>query len=164
QILSWADDHRRRTGRWPTPTAGPVPAAPGEVWANVQQALSKGLRVLPGGDSPAGLLARQRGRRTLQPLPPLTEAKNLRRARAPPPRGEAGARGTGPAGPRLGRGAAATAPARRAPAAPGPGGRFRRPGAPAGRECVTKGIAGRRGRPSGGSRGKGQAPGSPSRP
>jgi hypothetical protein len=67
-----------RTGRWPPTTAGPVPAAPGEVWANVEQAHYKGLRGLPGGERLARLLARERGHGNIQALPRLTEAKILR--------------------------------------------------------------------------------------
>lgn len=60
QILAWADEHRRRTGRWPTQRAGTVRGA-GLSWAAVTQAMREGLRGLPGGDSLAALLARERG-------------------------------------------------------------------------------------------------------
>jgi hypothetical protein len=60
-ILGWARDHHAHTGNWPNKTAGAVPGAPGEVWANVDQALRRGLRGLPGGDSLAQLLARRLG-------------------------------------------------------------------------------------------------------
>jgi hypothetical protein len=60
QILEWADEYRRRTGRWPTQRAGRVPGG-GLTWAALTQALREGLRGLPGGDSLAGLLARERG-------------------------------------------------------------------------------------------------------
>jgi hypothetical protein len=64
QILSWADAHRRRTGRWPGANAGPVPDAPGESWAAVASALYAGYRGLPGGQTLARLLRRHgRGRR-----------------------------------------------------------------------------------------------------
>jgi hypothetical protein len=62
-ILRWADAHQKHIGRWPGPESGPVRAAPGENWQAVNQALYKGLRGLPGGDSLARLLVR-RGRRT----------------------------------------------------------------------------------------------------
>jgi hypothetical protein len=58
QILAWADDHKARTGEWPRRHSGPVRGAPGESWVNVNQALRKGLRGLPGGDSLPRLLAR----------------------------------------------------------------------------------------------------------
>jgi hypothetical protein len=59
-ILTWADLHRKRTGRWPTENSGPVADAPGEVWANVNTALLQGLRGLPGGSSLAVLIATRR--------------------------------------------------------------------------------------------------------
>lgn len=58
QIMSWADSHRARTGRWPSCTDGQVHGAPGETWVNVNQALTKGLRGLPGGDTLLRLLRR----------------------------------------------------------------------------------------------------------
>ena len=51
QILAWPDSHRARTGRWPSCTGGQVHGAPGETWVNVSQALTQGLRGLPGGDT-----------------------------------------------------------------------------------------------------------------
>ncbi len=57
QILTWAESHYRRTGRWPSQTAGAIFDAPGEKWRNVDTALYKGLRGLPGGSSLAKLLA-----------------------------------------------------------------------------------------------------------
>jgi hypothetical protein len=57
QILAWADDHLRRTGRYPTAESGPVWGAPGETWKAVHLALAQGLRGLPGGSSLARLLA-----------------------------------------------------------------------------------------------------------
>jgi hypothetical protein len=60
-ILAWCDDHRARTGQWPRRNSGPVAAAPGEVWVNVDEALKVGCRGLPGGLSLARLLARRRG-------------------------------------------------------------------------------------------------------
>ena len=63
QILAWADAHREATGEYPHAESGPVRAAPGETWAAIQSALSKGLRGLPGGSSLAQLLAERRGYR-----------------------------------------------------------------------------------------------------
>ena len=60
QILEWADRHRWRTGKWPVRDSGPVPAAPGETWANIDAALRVGNRRLRGGLSLATLLARYR--------------------------------------------------------------------------------------------------------
>ncbi len=64
QVLEWADAHRERTGEWPRIGSGPVDGAPGETWAVVQGALSKGRRGLPGGSSLAQLLANERGARS----------------------------------------------------------------------------------------------------
>jgi hypothetical protein len=62
KILEWADAHHRRTGRWPGVLSGEIPEAPGEDWHAVNFALYRGFRGLPGGDSLAKLLARERGR------------------------------------------------------------------------------------------------------
>src|SRR5690242_6336598 len=73
QILAWADDHYRRTGGWPKEDSGPVPANLNEKWMNVANALRLGLRGLPGRDSLAKLLDRERGVRNVRDLPRLTE-------------------------------------------------------------------------------------------
>jgi hypothetical protein len=61
QILTWADAHHHRTGRWPDLDSGPIPEAPGETWRRVQTALVEGLRGLPGGSSLPRLLLAERG-------------------------------------------------------------------------------------------------------
>jgi hypothetical protein len=61
QILKWADEHRRRTGRWPSPYSGPIADTMDESWINVQSALFVGLRGLPGSSSLAKLLRKHRG-------------------------------------------------------------------------------------------------------
>ena len=68
QILRWADAHHRRTGKWPSSESGPVAEAPGESWQAVNNALHRGLRGLPGGDSLARLLVRS-GRRPVMGAP-----------------------------------------------------------------------------------------------
>lgn len=75
QILAWADAHRSRTGDWPGGKGGPIPEAPGETWRAVEQALAGGLRGLPGGDTLARLLARERGKRNRKALPPLSAVR-----------------------------------------------------------------------------------------
>jgi hypothetical protein len=82
QVLAWADDFHSRAGRWPKTTDGRVPLDLNEKWLNVDQALRKGLRGLPGGDSLARLLDRERGVRNIHDLPPLTKAKVCRWAKA----------------------------------------------------------------------------------
>jgi hypothetical protein len=59
-ILKWADAHHAQTGRWPTTRSGAV-ADVGEItWRTVHKALVHGGHGLPGGDSLAGLLERER--------------------------------------------------------------------------------------------------------
>ena len=58
QILLWADLHRARTGRWPTPLSGPVHEAPQESWRAISSALWGGHRGLPGGFGLPQLLRR----------------------------------------------------------------------------------------------------------
>jgi hypothetical protein len=64
------------------PAAGPVLAAPGQLWGTVHFALRWGLRGLPGGDTLALLLARERNKPHPCEKPRLTEAIILRWARA----------------------------------------------------------------------------------
>jgi hypothetical protein len=58
QILEWARAHRRRTGKWPDASAGPIAGTQGEVWAYVNRSLHRGTRGLPGGDTLMKLLDR----------------------------------------------------------------------------------------------------------
>ncbi len=60
QILEWADSHYEKKGQWPRQSSGAILDAPGEAWVNVNQALNKGLRGLPGGSSLARLLREHR--------------------------------------------------------------------------------------------------------
>jgi hypothetical protein len=62
QILAWADAYRAHTGAWPAARHVAIADTdPLEVWANVNHALSQGMRGLPGGTSLARLLAERRG-------------------------------------------------------------------------------------------------------
>ena len=63
EILAWADEHRRLTGRWPRFNSEPKGLPIGETWVAIQSALSKGMRGLEGGSSLAQLLAEHRGLR-----------------------------------------------------------------------------------------------------
>jgi hypothetical protein len=56
QILEWADAYRMTTGKWPQQKSGAVLDASGERWANIDTALSRGRRGLPGGSSLAKLI------------------------------------------------------------------------------------------------------------
>jgi hypothetical protein len=81
QILKWADSHHRQTGQWPRVLSGPIVGAPGETWLAIDSALREGLRGLPGNDSLARLLQRQRGVRNKAATPKLTERLILRWAK-----------------------------------------------------------------------------------
>jgi hypothetical protein len=69
KILTWADLHRRRHGRWPKANSGSIADATGETWAKVNSALNRGTRGLPDGWSLARLLAERRGARNHLGLP-----------------------------------------------------------------------------------------------
>ena len=60
QICEWADDHRKRTGRWPQASSGPIHAEPETTWSAVNDALWSGRRGFPGGSSLSKVLARHR--------------------------------------------------------------------------------------------------------
>ena len=72
QILKWADERSQKTGEWPVINSGDVLGAHGEKWANIQAALDRGSRGLPGGSSLAQLLAKNRGYRNKKSPPKLT--------------------------------------------------------------------------------------------
>jgi hypothetical protein len=76
-ILAWADEHRRRTGRWPKPKSGKVLDDPYEKWSAIQAALFAGTRGLPGRDTLPRFLARHRGVRNQKASQRLTVAKIL---------------------------------------------------------------------------------------
>ncbi len=82
QVLSWADDHHRRTGRYPLLTSGAVRGCSGTTWRNIQNALVVGYRGLRGNSSLAQLLEEHRGVRNIQRLPRLTIKQILKWADA----------------------------------------------------------------------------------
>jgi hypothetical protein len=69
QILAWADAHHATRGEWPSSRTGAVAEAPEEDWRNLDLALRKGFRGLPGGMTLARMLTErrpeQRGRLTI---------------------------------------------------------------------------------------------------
>ncbi len=71
-ILEWADDHHRRTDKWPTKSSGQVDGVPSEKWSGIDAALHNGGRGLPSGSSLARLLAKFRGVRNSKGLPQLS--------------------------------------------------------------------------------------------
>src|SRR5262249_25629238 len=60
QILAWADAHFAVHGQWPSGRSGAVDTAPEEDWKNIDMALRKGHRGLPGDLSLAQLLIARR--------------------------------------------------------------------------------------------------------
>ncbi len=56
QILKWAKDHFKKTGKWPTPRSGAILGAPAETWSAVANASRSGMRGLPGNSSLAEIL------------------------------------------------------------------------------------------------------------
>ena len=67
KVLAWADAHRAATGRWPTLTSGPVHGEPGEKWVNLDMALRRGRRGLPGGTNLSRLITERGEPDTLRP-------------------------------------------------------------------------------------------------
>jgi hypothetical protein len=78
QILAWADAFHACTGKWPTQQSGTVTEAPGEKWLGIENALSRGLRGLPGGSSLARLFAQERGTHYARDVRSITIADILR--------------------------------------------------------------------------------------
>jgi hypothetical protein len=77
QVLQWADEHRRRTGAWPTAKSGPIPQTGGENWRGIDTALRSGSRGLPTASSLPRFLAQHRGHRNRKQLPPLSPEQVL---------------------------------------------------------------------------------------
>lgn len=77
RILAWTRAHFKQTGKWPGGNSGPVCDAPGETWAAIDLALSRGKRGLPGGSSLARLLDARGVKRNSQKRPALTEDQIL---------------------------------------------------------------------------------------
>lgn len=76
-ILTWADAHHRRTGRWPNERLGHVEGTADESWMAINRSLRAGQRGLAGGSSLARLLSAKRGVPYLRDRPPLTIAQIL---------------------------------------------------------------------------------------
>jgi len=55
-IRRWAADYKEKHGKLPSRTSGPIDGSDGDTWKNVDQALKKGSRGLPGGSSLARFL------------------------------------------------------------------------------------------------------------
>lgn len=61
-VLEWADDHVRRTGRWPTVRSGEIEGSGRLTWNAVDNALVRGWPGSGGRSSLARLLAKHRGK------------------------------------------------------------------------------------------------------
>ncbi|HVP10101.1 MAG TPA: hypothetical protein VMV94_02825 [Phycisphaerae bacterium] len=72
QIITWANQHHSRTGRWPNVHSGPVVGGQGESWASIDQDLRVGARGLHGGTTLARLLDSVVGPSRRRKKPPLT--------------------------------------------------------------------------------------------
>ena len=79
-ILAHADEHRRKTGKWPTSKSGKIEGTE-ETWGIIEGSLSKGRRGLPGGSSLPRLLSKTRNVRNLSNLPEITIEWIIARAR-----------------------------------------------------------------------------------
>jgi hypothetical protein len=81
-ILEWADAHHQQHGSYPDAWSGSVIGQPGEKWYNIDHCLRLGFRGLPGNDSLASVLIRERTYRDKFHQPPLTLAAILSWAEA----------------------------------------------------------------------------------
>ena len=61
-ILTWADAHHGRTGKWPTVASGEIIGSAGETWSGVNTALERRRRGLSSGISLARLINERRKR------------------------------------------------------------------------------------------------------
>ncbi len=77
-ILAWADDHHRRTGKWPHSDSGPVEGVALESWRNIDTTLKFGRRGHPAGGSLAAFLAERRGKTPRNKMPKLSISRILR--------------------------------------------------------------------------------------
>lgn len=68
-LLRWADEHRKRTGKFPQAKSGIVAACPAEKWTSIDHNLRLGQRGLPANWSLAQLLTDFRGHRNNARLP-----------------------------------------------------------------------------------------------
>ena len=78
QILKWSEAHYQQTGNWPKSTSGDVLGEPGEKWVNINSALDRGHRGLPGKSSLAQLLQNKRGVKNHLALSDLTVEQILK--------------------------------------------------------------------------------------
>jgi hypothetical protein len=77
KVLTWAREHRRRTGAWPNRNSGAVAEAPGETWSAINSALGGGYRGLPAGLTLSGLIAAQRAVPANHDVPDLSVSQIL---------------------------------------------------------------------------------------
>jgi hypothetical protein len=77
QVLTWADEHYARTGKWPDQKSGALKNAPEESWTAINTALQNGGRGFPGGSSLMKLFEAKRGKPKYHDSPALTEEQIL---------------------------------------------------------------------------------------
>jgi hypothetical protein len=77
KILSWVDEYRAATGRWPQVLSGEIKDSDGHTWRGVNVALVNGGRGLRGGSSLAEVLRRHRKVRNARRPSRLSVAKIL---------------------------------------------------------------------------------------
>jgi hypothetical protein len=82
QILKWAKEHRKRTGKWPQQRSGVILSASAEKWCGIDHALLNGRRGLPGRSSLRQLLELHFGLMKLRNYSTLTVRQILAWAKA----------------------------------------------------------------------------------
>ena len=70
-ILRWVEQHRDRTGKWPTSSAGEIPGTSGLTWKQLNQVMLRGRRGLTAGSSVARMMEKYFGVRSQAKLPKL---------------------------------------------------------------------------------------------
>jgi superfamily II DNA or RNA helicase len=71
-ILTWVDEYRERTGKWPNTTSGRVEGTE-ETWSGINEVLCEGFRGLPRGQSLVDVLRQHRGYASRLDKPALKE-------------------------------------------------------------------------------------------
>jgi superfamily II DNA or RNA helicase len=76
QILVWADQYKKKYGRWPSARSGAIEGSV-DTWATVNRALVSGSRGLRDSTTLAELLINYRGSRSVSSLPKLSQQQIL---------------------------------------------------------------------------------------
>ena len=86
RILAWAEAFHAASGRRPPSYPAPSRMPSGETWSGLNNALKKGLRGLPGGESLCYLLTAHRGAIRARRMPPAPRGPDPRLGRRVPRR------------------------------------------------------------------------------